>query len=631
VPVARRSRRTLLAAVVVLATGAASCRTDRDVQRDYAKRLQPASLAAPEADPSRPIVDLPVRIYADDDYRSDLIHWRSRIEAQLERANRVLETQFGVRLVAKAVEPWERSGRARRLAETLDELAVAFPGKEGEWVIGFVSSSEVFSGSLEQLGMARMFGGHLVVRGMVSFQEGDAFRRGLDKLTEAERDALLHERELHREAVVLLHEWAHTLGAFHERDPDTIMSPAYGSSNRAFSAAAARVIQIGLARRTAARPAERQAWSREYVAEVERSRAAAWDEDTAARAIELGRALAAADAGSGARGGAAERRPGAAPRADEAPARAADAAALVQAELNDRLGDAARAWRLVEPIAARLPENAPLQQYACDLRRRALPRAAPVGPCRSAKPLGARAVALLFPRVLAELGERAGAAAAALRAEASFAAASPPPAPREWAELAALLSDLHACTVAERAAARAGAAKAPGALSRCARTRLRAALPARDSGVDPAREPEYVAAVLRGRDHATAGRVQPARTEAMAVAAAFPAAPGGPLVRCLAEAQGGDPAAARAACNAADRGPPWPYEPPYVLGMLAGWDGRWTEARDHLRRALERDDHDRELWARLAYAQEKLGARSDLDELAARYRARIGGTLRPRW
>jgi predicted Zn-dependent protease len=229
------------------------------------------------------------------------------------------------------------------------------------------------------------------------------------------------------------------------------------------------------------------------------------------------------------------------------------------------------------------------------------------------------------------MGDRAGAAKAAIRAEASFADAAPPPAPDEWSELAGVLAHLDACTVAERAASRAGANGARGVVSYCTSRRQRAALLARDAGVEPPREPEYIEAVLRAREHADRGRLAPARSAAAALESAFPAAPGGALVRCLVEAQGGDPSAARAACGAADRGPPWPYEPPYVLGMLAGWDGRWAEARDQLRRALERHDGDREVWARLAHAYEKLGEKEELEKLAARYRNRFGSTLRARW
>ncbi|HEY6003992.1 MAG TPA: matrixin family metalloprotease [Anaeromyxobacter sp.] len=635
-PVARRPRRAAIATLLASGIAAQGCgmfRTQKDVQRDYAKTLQPAPMPEAAAPPAT-VRELSVRIYADDDYRADLIRWRARIDAQLERANRVIEAQLAVRLVPRSIEAWPHSGRAKKLSESLSDLVEAQPGADADWVIGFVSSSEVFSGSHEQLGMAQAFGRYFVLRGMVSFEEGDAFRRALDKLPDAERDALLHERELHRETAVLLHEWGHTLGAFHERAPDTLMSSMYGRSSSAFSATAVRVIALGLARRTSTAPADRAAWASEYRAEVERSRAAAWDEEEVKKALEAARWLEATGGhpATGAIARDTRRKPApAAPAGDASNPRAADAAALTQAELSDRMGDPVRAWKLVEPIAAHLRDRGPLQQYACHLRRRADPRAAATTECRGAKALGPRAAAILFSRVLVELGDRAGAAKAAIRAEESFTSAAPPPPPAEWSELAGVLARLDACSAAERAASRAGAKGAPGVVSYCTRTRQRAALLTRDAGVEPAREPEYVEAVLRGRAHAEKGRLAPARSIAETLESSFPAAPGGPLLRCLVEAQGGDPAAARRACAAADRGPPWPYEPPYVLGVLAGWDGRWPDARDQLRRALERDDHDRDVWARLAHAHEKLGEKDDLEKLAVRYRTRFGSALRAKW
>ncbi len=606
------------------------------MQRDYVRRLRPVQLASAPS-PPRPVRDLPVRVYVDDDYRSEVMSWRSRIEAQFERANRVLESRFAVRLAIKQIEPWGRSGRAHPLSDALEALVQDVPATGGEWVFGFVSSSAMVSGALEQCGLATFFGRHLVIRGTVSFAEGEAFRRSFDALSEAERDQLLRERELHREAAILLHEWAHTLGAFHERDPDTIMSPLYGRSESAFSGVAARIIQLGLERSASTAPGASAAWARDYRAEVERGRSTAWDAQTVEHAFDVARLLEAGLPIPGTRASAPDSREDDRPTVaagarqgvgDAAPAPVeGDVAALAGVEMNERLGDAARAWKLVEPIAARFPRRFQLQQYACHLRRSAEPRARAAG-CSATRPLSPLPAAILFARVLLEMGDRAGAAASLLHTEAAFAKGPAAAARREWTELANLLADVHACTAAERAAARVGAR---GALEACSKARTRAALPVRDAGVEPAREPEYVDAVLRARAHAEAGQVAAARTAAAALQSAFPDAPGGALVRCLVEAQGGDRAAARTSCSAADRGPPWPYEPPYVLGVLAGWDERWAEARDHLRRALDRDDADPQLWARLAAAHEKLGAAEEVEKLAARYRELFGKPLRPSW
>ncbi|BDG01889.1 hypothetical protein [Anaeromyxobacter oryzae] len=638
----RRDLRTGPRTLCLLLLLVTACwRTKADIQRDYARTLAPARLATAPA--AAAVRALPVRIYVADDYRAETLRWRERIEAQLARANQILEAQFGVRLVAKETLPWARSGRETGLAAALGDLVAKDPAADVEWVVGFVSSSELFSGSHEQLGMARIFGRHLVLRGVISTDEAAALRETLDALSDRERDALLRERQLHRETAVFLHEWAHTLGAFHERDDESILSPRYHPSAAAFSAVAARIVRLGLDQRAAA-ASDGHAWGRAYRAEVERGRAAAWDEATVAEALALADALEAqgppAPPPSAAR--AAADLPIPAPPAASSPLAIAPAAtsapgdegaALSLAETNDRLGDAARAWRAVEPVAARHPERGYLQEYACHLRRKAEPSApATRAACGTGRKLPATEASVLFSRVLVERGDRPGAVAALRRAEAAFAKATPPPPAAAWGELALALSVVGSCTAAERAAARAPSATGSrSAVSVCARTRIQAALPAADPSVDLEREPEYVDAVLRGRSDVDAGRVAAARSAAAALEAAFPRAPGGPLVRCLAEARGGDPAAMRAACAAADRAAPRAPEPPFVLGVVAGHEGRWPDARDHLRTALERDQDDEGTWARLGAVYEKLGDAKELERLDVRYRTRFGRTLRPWW
>ncbi len=631
----RTSRRAALVALVILTVGEAGCgRTEKDVQRDYARTLRPAQLA--DRAPEQRVRNAPVRVLVDDEYRTEILRWQDRIEAQIERANRVLVAQFGVRLTVREIRPWERSGRARTLSAAMDDLVRDDPGSDVDWVIGFVSSSELFSGSHEQLGMARVFGRHIVLRGMVSFEEGEAFRRVLDKLSDADREGLLHERQLHRESAVLLHEWAHTLGAFHERDDDSLLSPRYHHSQAAFSPTTVRVVQLGLEHRASQVADGRPAWAAAYRAEVERARRVAWDEETVQGALEATRALESGPPGPppSSAGAAAERR-SPATSASAPPgvgAHSRDADLLAEAEMNARLGDAARAWKLVEPMATRFPERWQLQQYACHLRRRAGARLPPADACRGTKAPSTRQAALLFARVLVEAGDRRGAAAALVRAEASLAAGAPPATPADWVELAEQLASIDACTVAERVAARIPAnLEARRIVASCERTRRRAALPRDGAGVQPEREPEYVEAVLRGRGQALAGRAGAARAVAAEVEDAFPRAPGGPLLRCLAEASGGNLVSARTACAAADVAAPWAFEPPFVLAEMAGHEGRWIEARDHLRQALERAEQERDVWARLGAVYRKLGDLAELEALDRRHQARFGSKLRPVW
>src|SRR5512140_2462176 len=220
-------------ALLAFAEGGCGYRTRRDIQRDYARTQLPAPLA-PRAATAAPARPLAVRILVDEDYRSEILRWSDRVQAQIARANQVLEPQFGVRLVVKELRPWSRTGRGKALGATLADLEAEEPGGDVDWVVGFVSSTGMISGAPEQIGMARYFGTHLVLRGMVDSAEGERYRRTLDALPEAERDALLRERELHRETAVFLHEWAHTLGAIHEKDPESLLNPHYAPTARAF-------------------------------------------------------------------------------------------------------------------------------------------------------------------------------------------------------------------------------------------------------------------------------------------------------------------------------------------------------------------------------------------------------------
>ena len=67
--------------------------------------------------------------------------------------------------------------------------------------------------NVHQIGIAATPGRHLVLRGMDDEQEGLAIDRDLSLLPNDEREALYTQRRAHKEAVMFLHEWGHTLGS----------------------------------------------------------------------------------------------------------------------------------------------------------------------------------------------------------------------------------------------------------------------------------------------------------------------------------------------------------------------------------------------------------------------------------
>ena len=272
----------------------ASCgwwRSPKDVQRDYARSLRPAEVAPEAPAPGTPIRSLHVRAYVDREYRAQTLRWSQRIEQQVERANRVLEAQFGVRLEVVEVREWEWADRTGELPGAIRELALLDSGGDVDWVIGFVSSLPMFSDSHEQLGVAHFFGRHMVLRGMDSLAEARAASEALDLLSEDERQDLLRARRVHKETSVLLHEWAHTLGAFHERNPASILSPAYDKSQSGFSPASREIVALGLSSRDSRDLSVRAAWGRAYRGLVEKYAASAWDADTREHALRTANAV----------------------------------------------------------------------------------------------------------------------------------------------------------------------------------------------------------------------------------------------------------------------------------------------------------------------------------------------------
>jgi tetratricopeptide (TPR) repeat protein len=568
-----------LAATLALTTG---CRTTADMQRDYARTLRPADIEAPPdataAAPAPAVRTFRVRLYADAGYQRQTLRWREKLVAQLERANRVLEPLFGVRLSAESVRAWESGEGSGNLATALASLAAVDPGGDVDWVFGFVPASESIAVADPLLGMAFQFGRHVVLRAMHSREERNAMEASLDHLSVAERDAVVHERMLHRETAVLLHEWAHTLGAFHERAPEWLMSPRYGTRESRFSAESTALVRLGLRHRDARDPAARAEWARAYRDTVARTDAA-WDGAT------RDGALAAANAFFG-------------PGDAATPARPAAAASSER----DRacFAAVARSTRARETLAA------------C--------RAAADGPDAGPEVLVALAMVLVDQR------DRPGAARALVRAEPALEARGATP--DTWLRVAQLYGEVEACSAAERLVARFASLPGADALrSECVRVRRQVGLASVSPALPADREAEYVAALREAERHVALARLDVAAERAARLERTFAGTPGAALVTCRVRAAGKDRGATRRTCEAAAAAAPDAPHPRRALGEIAIAERRWSDAAMHLRRAVELDDGDGEAWTRLALAYRRLGDAPALDALGVRYEARFGSTL----
>jgi hypothetical protein len=305
-----------------------------------------------------------------------------------------------------------------------------------DWVVGFVSSLRVFTAAQEDLGRACMFCRHFVLRGMFSAAESDFIDRALPLLSGAERENLARERRIHKETALFLHEWAHTLGAFHDRSPRSVMAPMYETNESGFSEPSARIIGLALEFRDV--PASRPTWSKAYRAEVERASATAWDAST------RNAALAAADYLLATTGD----RPK--PRLPDA-----DAAVLQKAIALETAEDYGRADLALAPLIEKYPYNEEVQTLACKLaQKRGARLDAIVNACRPAARLPDAPPDVLLATAHALLTQGAPAEAVPLLARAEQKLGDHP---EGWLYLAQLQFEAGACSAAERAAARAAA------------------------------------------------------------------------------------------------------------------------------------------------------------------------------
>ncbi len=481
------------------------------------------------------------------------------------------------------------------------------PAADVDWVLGFVASLDVFSAAQEQLGIAPYFGRHLVLRGMFSAAETDAIDRALNLLSESERTSLARERRLHKETAVLLHEWAHTLGAFHERSPRWLMSPIYDTSQSAFSAESARIVGLGLEFRGA--PTSKEAWGKAYRAELERSAAVAWDEQTR---VEMRTLADRFFAGRGA---------GVPVIVSSEDARRFNEALALQ-----KKGENVRAAAVLAPLVEKYPKSDEVQAAACGLAEaNGAQPAQLLAVCRPAAELsGAQPQLLLFVARIEIAGAgRSEALPLLLRAEEKLSADA-----AAWLLLSQLDFEAGFWSGAERAAARArGQNGASQVAAECARMRSFIGFPG--NPLPPEREVEYVRAALAAHDDIDQRRYDRAIASGQKMAAAFPGAPAAAVIECRARSRGRALALTQSACSAAARAAPAAFYPQYILGLVASAEARWKDARAAMRRALEIDGGTPQVWASLAAVVERLGDAAALRDLRARYAARFGAPLRP--
>lgn len=186
-----------------------------------------------------------VRFRPDGQYLAQTIDAPKQLAALLDDANRVLAPALALRLELDRIEPWS-TDTDDNLTAALARLRTEDQGEQVDLVIGLVGALPHQTESLHEVGMAPMLGKHLVVRAASRAGERDAIDRAFDQLSDEDRTRLLARRKSHRALAVLLHEIGHCLGALHENDRASLMSPAYDRNMSGFGEGAIALMRIAL-------------------------------------------------------------------------------------------------------------------------------------------------------------------------------------------------------------------------------------------------------------------------------------------------------------------------------------------------------------------------------------------------
>jgi tetratricopeptide (TPR) repeat protein len=613
-------RGAVLCLLAVLA-GLGCVKRPVDYAREHAKTLAPAKLESSGSAPSAtgPVRKLRVRVYADSDYRDQVLRWRSRVVEQLRRASDVVRGPLGVVFDLESTQPWEHRASGDDLGPSLSELEALDPGMDVDLVIGFVSALKVFTVSQHQLGMARPLGRHMLLREMENPEEVRHLMDALIHLPKDEREALYQERKHHKETSVLLHEWAHTLGVFHVRDSRWMMYPIYEPHQATFAPRSLELIQVSLRHLPKAhRDSEAaQAWAREL---KEKISAAPWPDWEGPDKDELLATL--------------ERMAAGAPPSERAVAALPSGARQeLEALLAlDKQGRSEVAAQRMEPLVRRYPDHTEVQILACYLSTRAAPRLPSTRErCEATAARFPRQHAPLLNLAMMELHQDRRAEAQAYLVQArQRLEAGPPESGAWWVDLAVLFKETASVTWAEEAANRVpGDPKAGTVLTWARQTRRWVALPAdpKVGGVPVEREGEVVRAVKEVEAQLDKGMMGRAQARVAALAKAFPQAPAVEALRCELHLRSGSSGPARTACRKAVAAYDEAVSAHFILGWLAANAGTRQEARTHLERVVALEPAHADAWRMLAEQYRAAAMGDALKDLKQRYRLQFSREL----
>jgi len=587
-------------------------------QHEVLNRQAPAQLSTQGSYRGEPRA-AKLRVWADAEYRAQNVRWQHAFEEQLDGANQVLLPMLGIRLEPD-YRAWDRQAPGGTLEDALDALVAADPGDDVVWVVGLTSSLSLVTPTFEELGLAHLAGRHVVVRGHADLEERKAYERAFPSLDLEEREAVLEARRRHKTTTVLLHELAHSLGALHELDPESVMNATYSHLASTISDRDRDLMQIVLEDRLKP-PAERdtRATAQRLLAllEVEWP---GWPANERAQAVMVLRGHLGAAAPAGIAG--------------ILPPAAGDDVHRAEDQL--AAGRPTDALAILEPLIAVYPAHAALRVLACkaEIARGGIKSAKATTTCDRAAGMSASiepAIEIAALRLAA--GDARAAGATLVSSEPRIAELPPDKAKAAWLALAARYRELGAITWAEAAVAKAGVTGDgdAGISAWAATTRVRYGVP-RDGArwkLTPPDEPAALAAVQGVLSRINTNKFDAAVKEASAAETRWPALPGLLAARCDLELRRGAAGAARQYCDRAiaQGGSSWALYLRGVLELQGTSQAATAAGIARLRAAIELDPQLAQAWRTLGKALARIGATAELDKLAADYRARFNMTL----
>lgn len=625
----RRVPRVVAGALaVLLAPAPLLAQPGLSAEREALAKTQPTRPEALGGSPRRDVVALRLRFYADDEHRSGAVSVPDRLQQTLESVNEVVGPALGIRFVIESVRNWSRKGTSGRLDPVLAELERLDSGRDVDWVVGLVGALPQGSSDIHDVGIARTLGQHFVMRSLSSHVERSAFQRAfpaLERSNPAELHLSYQRRKEHKEIVIFLHEWAHTLGALHVTDRTRMLFPTYapdastlGPIDLGLLAAALEdhlAARSGGARAAAGPQAQPDlAWSslRRFLQVTSTPEWNSADRDKLIATLEASR-------GAGQ------------PPAPAVGLSQGDAQLYERAFALYRARKDAAAWQTLAPLLAARPQSPRIQPLVCRLSALPAARSAGAAACSAgiaradadnAGPFVDAAQAAIAREVRDE-------ALAHVREAAVRAGRAGPDATSAWLAITQLYTQLGALSWADEALARAGTgAGVDSARQQILRARRLLGFPAAPA-IAPEHQEAYARAfraaqaALTARKLALAGRLIESGLQR------FAHPPGLTTLACDLAMRQGRRAQAQQRCQAALAAREDLPHAHYLLGHLQLMNNQAAAAATSFRRAVTLDPGVPAYWDRLAETYELLGRGKDLRALATEKARALAAATEP--